>query len=55
MHDKEFYTQRHKKFYRTGEISFKWLIFLTVLLRAEFRTQSKICDGAFFVKILNDF
>ena len=32
---------------RTGEISFKWLLFLTVLSRAVFRTQSKVYGGAF--------
>ena len=35
---------------RTGEISFKWLIFLAVLPRAVFRTQSKVYGGAFLQK-----
>ena len=37
------------------EISSKWLLFLAVLARAVFRTQSKVNGGAFFVKIVNNF
>ena len=39
-----------KKFYRNGEIYFKWLLFLTVLPRAVFRTQSKFYGGDFLQK-----
>ena len=46
MHDKN----KDKKFYRTGEISFKWPLFLTVLPRAVFRTQSKVYGGDFLQK-----
>ena len=37
---------------RTGEIPFKWLLFLTVLPRAIFRTQSKVYGGAILQKLL---
>ena len=47
MHDKNKDT---KKFYRTKVISFKWLLFLTVLPRTVFRTQSKVDGGAFLQK-----
>ena len=43
-----------KKFYKTREISFKWLFFLTILPRAVFRTQPKVYDEA-FLKIVNYF
>ena len=42
--------KRLKKFYKTGEMSFKWMLSLTVLARAVFRTQSKVCGGAFLEK-----
>ena len=42
MHDKNKDT---KQFYRTEE---KWLLFLTVLPRAVFRTQSQAYGGAFW-------
>ena len=37
------------------QISFKWLLCLTVLPRAIFRTQSKDYGEAFFAKIVNNF
>ena len=46
MHDKN----KDKTFYRTEEISFKWLLFQTVFPRAVFRTQSKVYGGAFLQK-----
>ena len=46
---------KDKKFYRTEEISFKWLPFLTVLPRAVFITQSKGYGGAFLQKIIINF
>ena len=42
MHDKN----KDKKFYKTWEISLKWILFLTVLPMAVFRTQSKVYGGA---------
>ena len=47
MHDKN----KDKKFYITWEISLKLILFLAVSPRAVFRTQSKVCGGAFFAKI----
>ena len=47
MHDK---IKDKKKFYRTGEISFKWLLFLTVLPRVLLRTQLKVYGGTFLQK-----
>ena len=46
MHDKNKDT---KSFTELGK-SFKWLLFLTVLPRALFRTQSKVYGGAFLQK-----
>ena len=46
MHDKN----KDKKFYRTEEISFKWLLYLTLLPTAVCRTQSKVYSGAFLQK-----
>ena len=51
MHDKN----KETDFYITGEIFFKWLIFLTVLPRALFRTQPKVYGGAFLQKQLTTF
>ena len=47
MHDK---IKRPKKFYITGEIFLKLIIFLAVLPRAIFRAQSKVYGGAFLQK-----
>ena len=44
-----------KKFYVSGNISFKWLFILTVLARAMFRTQPKVYGKAFLTKIVNNF
>ena len=41
---------KDKMFDKTGEISFKWLLFLTVLPRDIFKTQSKVCGGDFLQK-----
>ena len=46
MYDKN----KDKTFYKTGEISFKWLLFLIILPRDIFRTQSKVCGGDFLQK-----
>ena len=51
MHDKN---KDRKKFYITVEMSFKW-IFLTILITAIFRTQSKVGGGAFLQKYLTTF
>ena len=46
MHDKN----KDKKFYRTGEISFKWLFFIALPRAVEPRTQSKVYGGEFLQK-----
>ena len=46
MHDKS----RRQKVLHYEKISFKWILFLTVLPRAVFRTQSKAYGGTFLQK-----
>ena len=49
--NKIFMIRKKTKFFRTGEISFKWVICLTVLPRAIcIRTKSKVYEGAFLEK-----
>ena len=43
MHDKN----KDKKFYMAGKMSFKWLLFLTVLSRAILKTQPEVYGGSF--------
>ena len=50
MHGKN----KDKTFHITDEISFKWLIFFTVLARAVFRTQPEDYGGAFLQKYINN-
>ena len=45
----------HKTFLHNLGNIYEMNTFLTVSPRAVFRTQSKVYDGAFFAKIVNDF